>query len=330
MRVRHAARPRSLPRICAPCAEAPMKQAANDIRILPAVIGVGVILFALKAAGIAFPAEAAQTQAPEAAPAASTARGTNAGAEPIGAGATAAIDAARARPRVDPNATPESDSSALLPPDLAGAGITAAQMDVLTRLSDRRDTLDGRQRELEMQAGILAATEKRVDQKIAELKALEAQIQKLLDQREGNDAAQLDALVRVYSAMKPRDAARIFEKLDGPVRIAVAGKMKPDVMAGLLASLPADVAQKLTVVLANRYRLPDPPPAARPVATAQPAAAAAQVAPPSTASRSPSPVNGGGAAAPATIAPAAAAPPAAAPPPSAAPDQDAEEDPIGG
>jgi flagellar motility protein MotE (MotC chaperone) len=262
---------------------------SNDIRILPAVIGVGIILLGLKAAGLAFPAEAAQTPAQAAAAAAPAANAPAAApasgdAAPVGADAMAAIDAARARPRVGPN-TNAGENGEL--PDLNATDITAAQMDVLTRLSDRRDALDDRQRQLEMQANVLAATEKRVDAKINELKALEAQIQKLLDQREGEDAAQLDALVRVYSAMKPRDAARIFEKLDGPVRLSVAGKMKPDVMAGLLASLPADVAQKLTVELASRYRMPETPPAMRPssdtAAPAAPAAAANVPAPPAAA-----------------------------------------------
>jgi hypothetical protein len=32
--------------------------------------------------------------------------------------------------------------------------------------------------------------------------------------------------------------------------------MKPDVIAGIMSALPADVAQKLSVQLANRYKLP--------------------------------------------------------------------------
>jgi flagellar motility protein MotE (MotC chaperone) len=68
--------------------------------------------------------------------------------------------------------------------------------------------------------------------------------------------------------MKPRDAARIFASLDDDVRINVAGRMKPDAMAGILAALPSEVAQKLTVELAKRYK--SPPSAA--AATATPAA----------------------------------------------------------
>ena len=223
------------------------KPASRDIRILPAVIGVGAILLALKAGGLAFTARAAQTHAPAAAPAAAAAPRDPA----------AAIKAALPVPKTDPHAqapTPAPANS--LPPELAGSGVTPAQMDVLTSLSERREALDARQRELDLQANLITASEKRVDQKIAELKSLQAKVEALLDQRDAQDAAQLDALVRVYTAMKPKDAARIFEKLDGDVRISVAGKMKPDVIAGILASLPADIAQRLTVELANRYRLP--------------------------------------------------------------------------
>jgi flagellar motility protein MotE (MotC chaperone) len=56
--------------------------------------------------------------------------------------------------------------------------------------------------------------------------------------------------------MKPKDAARIFASLDGSVRINVAGRMKADAMAGILAALPSDVAQKLTVELATRHKAP--------------------------------------------------------------------------
>jgi flagellar motility protein MotE (MotC chaperone) len=222
------------------------KPASRDIRILPAVIGVAAMLLALKAGGLAFTARAAQTAAaPAAASAAAPAR------DPA-----AAIKAALPVQNSDAQEHPSAAPASSLPPELAGSGVTPAQMDVLTSLSERRDALDARQRELDLQSNLLAASEKRVDQKIAELKSLQAKIEALLDQRDGQDAAQLDSLVRVYTAMKPKDAARIFERLDGDVRISVAGKMTPDVVAGILANLPADIAQRLTVELANRYKLP--------------------------------------------------------------------------
>jgi flagellar motility protein MotE (MotC chaperone) len=174
------------------------------------------------------------------------------------------------------------------------AGVSPAEIDVLTSLADRRDALQERQRELDTKANVLAAAEKRVDDKIAQLKALQTQIEALLGQRDAKETQQLDGLVRIYTAMKPKDAARIFASLNDEVRIGVAGRMKADAMAGIMSALPSDVAQKITVELASHYKMapdaaataaamtaaPMPAPASTPAAAAatppaaQPAAGA--------------------------------------------------------
>ncbi|HEY4265911.1 MAG TPA: hypothetical protein VGM72_11385 [Micropepsaceae bacterium] len=230
----------------------------TDVRLLPAVIAVGVILFALKAGGLAFPASAApapetkSAAAPSAkpAPAAPPAKP----ADPLAAiNAALPVPAKSAKPSESPKAVDE------LSPDAAESGISPAEMDVLTSLADRRDALEQRQRDLDLRTNIIAATEKRVDGKIVELKSLQAKIEALLGQRDAKELEQLDGLVKVYTAMKPKDAARIFASLDDSVRLGVAGRMKPDVVAGIMAALPSEVAQKLSVELASRYKVAVPP-----------------------------------------------------------------------
>jgi len=224
---------------------------AGETRLLPAVMAIGAILFALKAGGLAFSANAA-TNAPPAAQAPAPAKP---------AAATGPIDprdAIKAALPVPPKSSQPAEApkpAGELNPDLAATDVSAAQMDVLTSLADRRDTLEQRQRELDLRANVIAAAEKRVDGKIAQLKALQTHIESLLGQRDTKETEQLDGLVKVYTAMKPKDAARIFAALDNTVRIGVAGRMKPDVVAGILAALPAEVAQKLTVELAGRFKL---------------------------------------------------------------------------
>lgn len=279
----------------------------TDVRILPAVIGVGAILFALKAGGLAFGADAATTppapQTETAQPAPPAAQPTTAvAATPIAAPEAPATPEASS-PTTLPNAGPDPlaainaalpnqpgkpligqpDNLALngLPADSPDRGISAAEVDVLTSLSERRDALDQRQRELDLKASVIAVAEKRIDDKIGQLKTLQTTIERLLGQRDAKEVEQLDGLVRIYAAMKPKDAARIFATLDNDVRIGVAGRMKPDTMAGIMSSLPAEVAQKMTVELAGRYKMaPElssaaaaavaPPPA--PAPAAQPAA----------------------------------------------------------
>ena len=244
-----------------------------DVRLLPAVIAIGVILFAVKAGGLAFTANAA-TPETEAKPAAAAAKP---GAAPAAKSTDplAAINAALPVPAkgAKPAEAPKADDE--LSADLAASGVSAAEMDVLTSLSDRRDALEQRQRDLELRANIIAATEKRVDGKIGELKALQARIEGLMGQRDAKELEQLDGLVKVYTAMKPKDAARIFASLDDTVRLGLAGRMKSDVMAGIMAALPAEVAQKLSLELANRYKVPTPAPAAGAAAAADPATAPA-------------------------------------------------------
>ena len=177
------------------------------------------------------------------------------------------------------------------------ANVSSAEMDVLTSLADRRAALEQRQRELDLRANILVATEKRVDDKIGQLKALQSRIEAMLGQRDAKELEQLDGLVKIYTAMKPKDAARIFAALDDTVRIGVAARMKADIMAGIMAALPSDVAQKLTVELASRYKAPtDAAALSAPAGSAAQSAgptAAAPSSPAASAARAPAPAPKG-------------------------------------
>lgn len=153
---------------------------------------------------------------------------------------------------------------------------SASEVDVVNSLSKRRRELDKRESQLNTQANMITAAEQRVDAKIAQLKQLQAQITQLLGQRDEVQKAQVAALVKTYSTMKPKDAARIFNDLPDDVLVPVARDMKSDQLALVLASMNADNAKALTIKLANRLVLPQatpPAPAAAPAAT--PAATAA-------------------------------------------------------
>jgi flagellar motility protein MotE (MotC chaperone) len=171
--------------------------------------------------------------------------------------------------------------------DYAGADdqvASAAQVDVMNSFAKRRVEMDAREAQLNSQANLLAAAESRVDAKIAQLKTLQDQIGKLLVQRDAEQDKQVASLVKTYSAMKPADAARIFDNLPDEVLVPVAQQMKSDVLALVLGKMNADAAQKLTVKLASRLALPADaaaalPAAAQPVPAPAASAAAAPGAP---------------------------------------------------
>ena len=148
----------------------------------------------------------------------------------------------------------------IAPKDIAsddGESASASETDVLTSLAKRRAELDARARDMKMRENVLAATEQRVDAKIAALKALQAQMTTLLGQRDAAQEKQVTSLVKTYSAMKPKDAARIFDGLSDDVLVPVAQAMKSDALAPVLAAMNPANAQKLTVKLASRLNLPE-------------------------------------------------------------------------
>ena len=123
---------------------------------------------------------------------------------------------------------------------------------ILERLSDRRQQLDARSDELEMRENLLKAAEKRVEAKVAELKELEAKVKAALDQRDQNEIKRFKSIVTMYESMKPKDAARIFDRLDLKILVEVSTQMKPATMSAILAQMSPEAAERLTVELAHR------------------------------------------------------------------------------
>ena len=123
---------------------------------------------------------------------------------------------------------------------------------ILGRLQDRRQELDDRGKELEMRESLLKAAEMRLEAKVNELKEIEGRIKVASGAREEAEAQRFKGIVAMYENMKPKDAARIFDRLDMRILAEVATTLKPRTMSEILAQMTPESAEKLTVELANR------------------------------------------------------------------------------
>jgi flagellar motility protein MotE (MotC chaperone) len=129
---------------------------------------------------------------------------------------------------------------------------SGAERAILERLQERRQELDTRARELDIRESLIKAAEKRMEGQLAELKETEARITVATQQKDDAQAARFKGLVTMYENMKPRDAAKIFDRLDSGVLLDVASKIEPRKMADILAQMSPDSAQRLTVELASQ------------------------------------------------------------------------------
>ena len=133
------------------------------------------------------------------------------------------------------------------------AGLSPAELQVLQNLGARRGQLDQREADLSTQLALLAAAEAKIDVKTKVLQGLKADVQALLAQADGREAAETDRLVKVFEGMKPQDAADRLAIMDDSVRLPIAGKMKDRALSGIVGKMkPAD-AKKLTESLAHRF-----------------------------------------------------------------------------
>lgn len=149
---------------------------------------------------------------------------------------------------------PAPKQQAQVPSDPA---MSPAEVAVLGSLAQRRDELDKRAKDLEMREQLLTAAEKRVEDRIGELKQIEASIKTRIADNDKANEARLAGVVKMYETMKPKDAARIFERLDMGVLVDVTKRMEPRKLAAVLAAMDPVTAQELTVELATGDKLPD-------------------------------------------------------------------------
>lgn len=225
----------------------------NNVRLLPLVAFAALCLFTLKVAGLVFsggymltgtaPASAEDSTSGAAKSAAETPaqapeRGGEAAAK--GTGTQTAEDGAKA-PKA---AAGKSAAGTKVAP-------SNAELAVLESLSQRRKALEKHARELALRENLLKAAEKRVEERISQLKTIEARIRKKTEKRKKEKDEQFAGLVKMYSGMKPKHAAKIFDRLDIDVQKALARRMKPRVMSAILAAMSTPAARRLTLELVN-------------------------------------------------------------------------------
>jgi len=123
---------------------------------------------------------------------------------------------------------------------------------ILERLQTRRQELDTRNRELEMRENLIKAAEKRLEDKVVELKDTESRVNTAIGTRDKVGTERFKSIVSMYENMKSKDAARIFDRLDLKILVDVSTQINPRKMSEILGQMSPDSAERLTVELANR------------------------------------------------------------------------------
>jgi len=132
------------------------------------------------------------------------------------------------------------------------APVSATERAILERLQSRRQELDQRAREVEIRESLLKAAEKRIEAKVEEAKANDAKASADAAAKAAAEAARFKSIVTMYENMKPKDAAKVFDRLDIGVLYQIASQIQPRKMSDILGQMQPEAAERLTVELARR------------------------------------------------------------------------------
>jgi flagellar motility protein MotE (MotC chaperone) len=155
------------------------------------------------------------------------------------------------KPAVSAPETAKPPDGTVLYPDPAQP-VSASERALLERLQARRQELEARAREIDIRENLLKSAEKRIEGKVEELKAVESRIGVATEQKKEADDARLKSLITMYEGMKPKDAAKVFDRLEMPVLFEIASKIAPRKMSDILGLMSPDAAERLTVEMARR------------------------------------------------------------------------------
>jgi flagellar motility protein MotE (MotC chaperone) len=130
--------------------------------------------------------------------------------------------------------------------------VSPSERAILERLQSRRQELEARAREIDIRESLLKAAEKRIESRVEELKAIESRITTATDQKNEAEAIRFKGLVTMYEGMKPKDAAKVFDRLEMPVLLDIASQIAPRKMSDILGLMSPEAAERLTVEMARR------------------------------------------------------------------------------
>lgn len=173
--------------------------------------------------------------------------------------APAGAQAVTGQPMSEEEAAAAAAAEAALDPEVDDPyAYTDEEVDVLQQLAKRREELDLRARQLDEREALILAAERRMEQRLAELKAIQATVEDLLKARSEQEEADLKSLVKMYENMKPKAAAKVFEEMDMDVLLDVVDRMNERKVAPILALVTPTRAKEITFELAQRRQLPLP------------------------------------------------------------------------
>lgn len=119
-------------------------------------------------------------------------------------------------------------------------------------LKEREEELKKREQALDEKEKALKSLEKELEAKLTRLEEIQKSIEEFNQQQEQMANDRIDALVKIYVTMKPKDAAALLEKLDDDLVCRIISRMATDQAAKIISSMEIKKAARITEKLSEK------------------------------------------------------------------------------
>ena len=123
---------------------------------------------------------------------------------------------------------------------------------VLKEFQNREKKIKQQELDIEKRMIVLEATERRVNQQMAQMEIVEANLRETLALASTAAEDDLARLTAVYESMKPKTTAALFEEMDPEFAAGFVARMRSDAAALVMAGMSPQAAYSISTILAGR------------------------------------------------------------------------------
>lgn len=140
------------------------------------------------------------------------------------------------------------------PASVADAGAESCEMPsaLSEALSLREERVAEQDAALKDRLAALALANAAITTRMEEMKTAEDELKATLALADGAAEEDIARLTAVYQAMKPKDAARLFETMAPEFAAGFLGRMPPEAAAAILSGMSSEAAYGVSVIVAGR------------------------------------------------------------------------------
>lgn len=139
------------------------------------------------------------------------------------------------------------------------ANLSSGEIRLLHDLAKRRKELDSRERHISEREALLRGAEQQIIEKQRQLGQIKAEIESLLGEFDKHKTDENKKLVGIYSNMKPKSAAAIFNDMDMDTLLQVLRGMNTRKIAPIMAAMNPEKSRLVTRELSEDRELPELP-----------------------------------------------------------------------